>query len=55
MRFRIVTVKVTEQLLYFQFIMGVAISNDTIQRLYDRIEFKDNPDVEAVGVGDVAT
>ena len=26
-------------------LMGVAISNDTIQRLYDRIEFKDDPDV----------
>lgn len=36
-------------------LMGVAISNDTIQRLYDRIEFKDNPDVEAVGIDDVAT
>ena len=36
-------------------LMGVAISNDTIQRLYDRIEFKDDPDVEAVGIDDVAT
>jgi hypothetical protein len=35
-------------------LMGVAISNDTIQRLYDRIEFKDDPDVEAVGIDDVA-
>lgn len=36
-------------------LMGVAISNDTIQRLYDRIEFKDDPDVEAVGIDDAAT
>lgn len=36
-------------------LMGVAISNDTIQRLYDRIEFKDDPDVETVGIDDVAT
>lgn len=36
-------------------LMGVTISNDTIQRLYDRIEFKDDPDVEAVGIDDVAT
>ena len=35
-------------------LMGVAISNDTIQRLYDRIEFKNDPDVEAVGIDDVA-
>ena len=36
-------------------LMGVAISNDAIQRLYDRIEFKDNPDAEEVGIDDVAT
>lgn len=36
-------------------LMGVSISNDTIQRLYDRIEFKDNPDVEEIGIDDVAT
>lgn len=36
-------------------LMGVTVSNDTIQRLYDRIEFKDDPDVEAVGIDDVAT
>lgn len=35
-------------------LLGVQISNDTIQRLYDRIEFIDDPDVEAVGVDDVA-
>ena len=28
--------------------MGVTISNDTIQRLYDRIEFKDDPDVKVI-------
>ena len=36
-------------------LMGVSISNDTIQRLYDRIEVRDDPDVEAVGIDDVAT
>lgn len=35
-------------------LLGVQISNDTIQRLYDRIEFVDNPDVEEIGVDDVA-
>lgn len=35
-------------------LLGVKISNDTIQRLYDRIEFIDDPDVEAIGVDDVA-
>ena len=35
-------------------LLGVQISNDTIQRLYDRIEFIDNPDVEGIGVDDVA-
>lgn len=35
-------------------LLGVKISNDSIQRLYDRIEFVDNPDVEAVGIDDVA-
>ena len=35
-------------------LLGVKISNDTIQRLYDRIEFADNPDVEEVGIDDVA-
>lgn len=36
-------------------LLGVTVSNDTIQRLYDRIEFSDDPDVEAVGIDDVAT
>src|ERR1035437_1550304 len=35
-------------------LLGVQISNDSIQRLYDRIEFADNPDVEEVGIDDVA-
>ena len=35
-------------------LLGVQISNDSIQRLYDRIEFVDNPDVETVGIDDVA-
>jgi len=35
-------------------LLGVQISNDSIQRLYDRIEFVDNPDVEEVGIDDVA-
>lgn len=35
-------------------LLGVKVSNDTIQRLYDKIEFVDGPDVEAIGVDDVA-
>lgn len=35
-------------------LLGVKVSNDTIQRLYDRIEFIDHPDVEEVGIDDVA-
>lgn len=35
-------------------LLGVQISNDTIQRLYDRIQFIDDPDVEGIGVDDVA-
>lgn len=35
-------------------LLGVQISNDTIQRLYDRIEFVDDPDIEEIGVDDVA-
>ena len=35
-------------------LLGVQISNDAIQRLYDRIEFVDNPDVEEIGIDDVA-
>lgn len=36
-------------------LLGITVSNDTIQRLYDRIRFDDNPDIEAVGIDDVAT
>jgi transposase len=36
-------------------LLGVTVSNDTIQRLYDQIEFVDNPDIEEIGVDDVAT
>lgn len=35
-------------------LLGVKVSNDTIQRLYDRIEFIDNPNVEEIGIDDVA-
>lgn len=35
-------------------LLGVQVSNDTIQRLYDRIEFVDDPDVEKIGIDDVA-
>ena len=35
-------------------LLGIKVSNDTIQRLYDRIDFIDNPDVEEIGVDDVA-
>lgn len=35
-------------------LLGVQVSNDTIQRLYNRIEFIDNPDVEDIGIDDVA-
>lgn len=35
-------------------LLGVQISNDSIQRLYNRMEFVDDPDVEAVGIDDVA-
>lgn len=35
-------------------LLGIQISNDTIQRLYDRIEFVENPDVEEIGIDDVA-
>lgn len=35
-------------------LLGVTISNDTIQSLYDRLVFVDDPDVEAIGVDDIA-
>jgi hypothetical protein len=36
-------------------LIGVKASNDTIQRILSGIEFVDNPDVEEIGVDDVAT
>jgi transposase len=35
-------------------LIGVNASNDTIQRILNGIEFVDDPDVEAIGVDDVA-
>lgn len=35
-------------------LLGIRISNDSIQRLYDRMDFIDNPNVEEIGVDDVA-
>ena len=35
-------------------LIGVKVSNDTINRIYDKIVIEDNPDVEAVGIDDVA-
>lgn len=35
-------------------LLGVTISNDAIQRLYDRMEFVEDSDIEAIGVDDVA-
>ena len=35
-------------------LLGVNVSNDTIQRLYNRIEFADNPNIEEIGVDDVS-
>ena len=34
-------------------LLGVEIRNYSIQRLYNRIEFVNNPDVEEVGIDDV--
>ena len=35
-------------------LIGVKVSNDTIKRIYDKIIIKDEPDIEAVGIDDVA-
>ncbi|MGL5764066.1 MAG: ISL3 family transposase [Sarcina sp.] len=35
-------------------LIGVKVSNDTIKRIYDKIIIKDDPNVEAIGVDDVA-
>jgi len=34
--------------------IGIRISNDTIKRIYDSIKIQDNPDIEAIGIDDVA-
>jgi transposase/DNA-binding transcriptional regulator YiaG len=35
-------------------LLGVFVSNDTIQRIYDSLTFKDDLDVEEIGIDDVA-
>ncbi len=35
--------------------IGVKVSADTIKNMYDRIKIIDNPDVEEIGIDDVAT
>lgn len=35
-------------------LIGVKVSNDTIKRIYDKIIIDDEPNVEAVGIDDVA-
>lgn len=35
-------------------LIGVKVSNDTIKRIYDKVIIKDDPNVEAVGIDDVA-
>lgn len=35
-------------------LIGVKVSNDTIKRIYDKIIIEDDPNVEAVGIDDVA-
>nr|WP_302600193.1 transposase [uncultured Cellulosilyticum sp.] len=35
-------------------LIGIKVSNDTIKRIYDKIIIEDNPNVEAVGIDDVA-
>ena len=36
-------------------LIGIKVSADTIKNIYDKIEIIDNPDVEEIGVDDVAT
>ena len=36
-------------------LIGIKVSADTIKNIYDRIEIIDNPDIEEIGVDDVAT
>jgi transposase len=35
-------------------LIGIKVSNDTIKRIYDSIEIQDEPEVESVGIDDVA-
>lgn len=35
-------------------LMGINISNDSIKRIYDKLEIEDNPNVEEIGIDDVA-
>jgi len=35
-------------------LIGIKVSNDTIKRMYDSITIEDDPDIEAVGIDDVA-
>ncbi len=36
-------------------LIGVKVSNDAVSRLLNKISIEDNPDVEAIGIDDVAT
>lgn len=36
-------------------LIGIKVSADTIKNIYDKIEIIDNPDIEEIGVDDVAT
>jgi len=35
-------------------LLGVKVSNDTIKRIYDSIKIEDDPNIESVGIDDVA-
>lgn len=34
--------------------LGVSVSNDSIQRLYDQLKFNDDPNIKAIGIDDIA-
>ena len=36
-------------------LIGIKVSADTIKNIYDKVEIVDNPDIEEIGVDDVAT
>lgn len=36
-------------------LIGIKVSADTIKNIYDKVEIIDNPDIEEIGVDDVAT